>query len=103
VILGRLSELEEGRRFRLSWGPLADASMEMELDARSWRVDGADETAVIEVGYVTAPQDSHTLEFYADEAWFLGVAQFPSAGTWVVVGRTARSWGCFVFSVPERG
>jgi beta-lactamase regulating signal transducer with metallopeptidase domain len=103
VILGRLSELEEGRRFRLSWAPLADASMEMELDARTWKVDAADERAIIEVGYVTAPMDSHTLEYYADEAWFLGGAQFPSAGTWVVVGRTGRSWGCFVFSVPERG
>jgi hypothetical protein len=101
VIGGHLLLLEEGRRIKLWWTPLADASMEMELHARGWRLDAADETAVIEIGGVTAPRDSQTLEAYTEEASFLGAAQFPSAGTWIVVGSTGRSWGCFLFSVPE--
>lgn len=102
VIGGHLPELEAGRSIKLWWKPLAEASMEMRLDVRGWRLDAADETAVIEIGGVTAPTDSHTREFYEDEASFLGRAEFPSAGSWIVVGRTGRSWGCFLFSVPER-
>jgi hypothetical protein len=85
----------------VGWKAAADQLRGIAGVARGWRLDAADETAVIEIGGVTAPRDSHAREFYAEEASFLGGAQFPSAGTWIVVGSTGRSWGCFLFSVPE--
>lgn len=100
IIGGYLSELERGRRIKLWWRPLADASMDMELDVRGWRLDAAGDTAHFEIGPPRASLDSDTLEPYADEAFFPGGALFPSPGNWIVVGRTGRSWGCFVFSVP---
>lgn len=100
VIGGDLGEVQSGKTTKLWRRPLADASMEMDLQVRGWRIDDAGETARFEIGPPTASLDSETLEPYADEAGFPGGVFFPSPGTWIVVGSTGRSWGCFLFSVP---
>lgn len=100
IIGGHLSELEQGKRIKLWWRPLGDPSMDMELEVRGWRLDAADDTVHFDIRPPTAPLHSDTLEPYADEAAFPGSALFSSSGNWIVVGRTGRSWGCFLFSVP---
>ena len=100
LIGGHLPGLAHGKGVKLWWRRLVDASLEMELSVRGWRLDAPEDPAAFRIGGPTAPRASVTLEPYADEAFFPGGVTFPSPGTWIVVGSTGRSWGCFLVSVP---